>query len=163
MLSRVQRSVIHVGITVLVLSLLAACGRDEPDAIASKDARSLLENRNWLDRWPRSKDERLHVLRFTPSMGGGVYQDRTLFRGQFELFTYKVDGPKIIFLFPDTGERVASRFEIRPVDGPEPFDLQLTLDPAPRGPRVLFGRRAETGDTGALRLPVEAAAGAGEP
>jgi hypothetical protein len=122
----------------LVLALLVGCSH----ASSTSDAK-LLTDRNWMDVWPTSKDEQLHVFRFTPSMGGGVYQDRTLFKGTFELFTYRVDGDAIVFVLPDTGEKVRSRFRIEHVDGPKPFDLRLTLDDSPRGPSVYYGRSAE--------------------
>src|SRR4051812_31090944 len=95
---------------VLVLALVAACSRS-----SSLDAGKLLIDRNWVDVWPRDKDQRLHVYRFTPGMGGGVYQDRTLFKGTFELFTYELDGSTIEWTMPDSGERVKTRFRIERV------------------------------------------------
>jgi hypothetical protein len=135
---------------VTMVALLAgACARGDGQAVGDDEARELLENRNWLDRWPSSKDDRLRVFRFTPAMGGGVFQDRTLFRGTFELFNYEVHAERIRFRFPDADEVVTSGYRIERVSGPEPFDLRLTIDPSPRGPSVYFGREAETG-AGAL-------------
>lgn len=129
---------------VCLIALLAACHRGDR-AVPSQAAAALLENRNWMDRWPTSKDDRIHVYRFTPAMGGGVYQDRTLFRGTFELFTYQVHGDVIEIRFPDTGTIARTRFHISRVNGPPPFDLRLTFDHSARGPRILFGRSEETG------------------
>lgn len=126
------------------IALLAACHRGDR-TVSSARAAALLENRNWMDRWPTSKDERIHVYRFTPAMGGGVYQDRTLFRGTFELFTYKIHGDSLELSFPDAGTVTKTRFHIDRVDGPRPFDLRLTFDHSARGPRILFGRTDETG------------------
>ena len=134
-------------ISALVLVTSCARGDLEPEPVSEAEARELLENRNWLDTWPSTKDDRLRVYRFTPAMGGGVFQDRTLFRGNFELFNYEVEGARLQFRFPDADEVLTSRFRIERVHGPEPFDLRLTLDPSPRGPSVYFGREAETGDT----------------
>lgn len=128
------------------LLLVAACGRgDAPasKAVSGADAARLLVDRNWLDVWPDDKDDRLHVYRFTPSMGGGVYQDRTVFQGTFELFRFEVREDVIELDLPHTGEVVRSRFKIERVDGPAPFDLRLTLDRAPRGPRIYYGRSVE--------------------
>jgi hypothetical protein len=77
-------------------------------------------------------------------MGGGVFQDRTLFAGAFELFTFRVDGDTIVFDLHHTHDKVRAAFRIERVDGPAPFDLRLTLDPSPRGPAVYYGRSAET-------------------
>lgn len=132
---------------VLVLALLGACGSgaESPRAVSGTEAQRLLVDRNWIDVWPTRKDERLHVYRFTPGMGGGVYQDRTIFRGEFELFTYELREDVLTIDLPHTDERVQTRFRIDRVDGPAPFDLRLTLDRSPRGPRVYYGRTAETG------------------
>ena len=123
---------------------LTACSSKSAQLSAS-DARDVLIDRNWIDRMPQSSTERLHVYRFVPSMGGGVYQDRTLFKGTFELFMFKVErDDKIVFDLPETGEHVASTFQIERVDGPAPFDLKLTIAADPRGPHVYYGMRSET-------------------
>jgi hypothetical protein len=133
---------------LLLLSLGASCGRGDSTtsrALAPDQAAELLIDRNWLDVWPQSKDERLHVYRFTPAMGGGVFQDRTLYKGTFELFRFEVEGATLEFDLPETEQRVRTGFRIERVEGPEPFDLRLTLEHSPRGPRVYYGRQAETG------------------
>ena len=128
----------------LALVFLAACGSGGPRGISDDEAARLLVDRNWLDVWPADKDDRLHVYRFTPSMGGGVFQDRTVFHGEFELFVFAIQGDTLAIELPHTGERVRTRFRIERVSGPAPFDLRLTLDADPRGPGVYFGRSAET-------------------
>ncbi len=143
--------------TLALVSLVAAiaaagCSAKSTSSshhLADSEARDTLIDRNWLDRMPQTQTERLHVYRFTPSMGGGVYQDRTLFKGTFELFLFKVDGDQIVFQLPETHERVASQFSIDKVDGPAPFDLKLTFWNDPRGPREYYSVRAETDRDGA--------------
>ncbi|MGE0871999.1 MAG: hypothetical protein AB7P03_25800 [Kofleriaceae bacterium] len=136
-------------VSVLGFTALAACSeRSSSNAIPADEARSLLIDRNWLDHMPTSERDRLHVYRFVPNMGGGVFQDRTLFKGTFELFSFKVDGNRIQFKLHETHEDVSSAFSIEKVDGPEPFDLKLTIPDDPRGPKVYFGIRAETDRTG---------------
>ena len=114
--------------------------------VGPDDAARLLLDRNWIDEMPQSPKDRLHVFRFVPKMGGGVFQDRTLFKGEFELFRFKVAKDAIKFDFPDNRERMETSYTIEDVDGPEPFDLKLTLAKSPRGPRVYYGMRRETGD-----------------
>jgi hypothetical protein len=141
--------------TLLVASALAlaatACSSNSHDErLSASDARSVLINRNWLDRMPQHKTDRLHVYRFVPKMGGGVYQDRTVFKGTFELFRFEVERDHIVFDLPETHERVTSQFQVERVTGPRPFDLKLTVFSDPRGPRVYYGMTAETDSDGHL-------------
>jgi hypothetical protein len=129
--------------------LIASCHKDTSEqasknALSEAEAEQMLINRNWMDLWPASETEKLHVFRFVPTMGGGVFQDRTLFQGTFELFTYRVDKGQIRFHLHHEKQRVDTNFRIENVEGPKPFDLKLTLDDSPRGPHVYYGRRAES-------------------
>lgn len=137
-----QRALPAVISLVLVACSSGPSGKDR--AVAAEEAAKLLIDRNWMDVWPADDREKLHVFRFVPGMGGGVFQDRTLYAGQFELFTFEVSGDRIHFNLPHQAERVTARFTIERVSGPHPFDLKLTLDPSPRGPSVYYGRSAET-------------------
>ena len=132
-------------LVVVTLAALAACSSKSSPQLSASDARDVLIDRNWIDRMPENTTDRLHVYRFVPSMGGGVFQDRTLFKGTFELFMFRVErGDHIVFELPETHERVTSQFKIEKVDGPKPFDLKLTIATDPRGPHVYYGIKAET-------------------
>ena len=132
--------------TLLLVAALAACSspHKKSDIVEDGEARRLLLDRNWLDRMPETDRDKLHVYRFVPSMGGGVFQDRTLFKGTFELFMFETTNDEIRFVLPETHEKVTSRYRIEAVDGPAPFDLKLTIDADPRGPQTYYGIRAET-------------------
>src|ERR1700759_3137528 len=131
---------------LLVLALfggfLAACHGTSSPQLSADDARDVLIDRNWIDRMPETTTDRLHVYRFVPSMGGGVFQDRTLFKGTFELFMFEATGEQIRFDLPETDEKVTSAYRIAVVDEP-PFDLRLTVNDDPRGPHVYYGMRGE--------------------
>lgn len=130
---------------------LAACSSAKPSQHVSADeAKSLLIDRNWLDTYPTSERDKLHVYRFVPTMGGGVFQDRTLFKGIFELFSFSATGSEITFTLHETHDEVTSAYTIERVDGPEPFDLKLTIPEDPRGPKVYFGIKGETDVDGHL-------------
>lgn len=135
-------------VAVAIAAIAAGCGREPTTATLPPDeAAKLLIDRNWLDRWPTGERDRLHVYRFVPSMGGGVFQDRTLFAGKFELFTYQVHGDHLTIQWPHSKEEDRMVFRIDRVSGPDPFDLRLELTTPSRGPRTYHGRSAETGDT----------------
>src|SRR4249920_3513346 len=108
--------------SVLLIAVLAACSSShKTNDIPDGEARRLLLDRNWIDRMPETERDKLHVYRFVPNMGGGVFQDRTLYKGTFELFTFKVDGDHFFFDETETSEKVTSQFHIENVDGPKPF------------------------------------------
>jgi hypothetical protein len=134
------------GFSVLVLACLAvgACKRANVDAVSPEEAADLLINRNWMDHWPSSREERLFVYRFTPAMGGGVFQDRTLFAGSFELFTFSTSESRLTIEWPHRDVKESIPFRIEKVRGPRPFDLKLILDGNESGPSEYFGRSSET-------------------
>ncbi|HEY4056375.1 MAG TPA: hypothetical protein VGM39_07190 [Kofleriaceae bacterium] len=135
---------------LLVLASLAACSSPKTSSkVSPAESRALLIDRNWLDVMPQTERDKLHVYRFVPSMGGGVFQDRTLYKGVFELFSFKVEGDHINFDLHETHDKVSSKFTIERVDGPKPFDLKLTIPDDPRGPKVYYGMKSETDRDGA--------------
>jgi len=136
-------------VSLVLVGVLAACSHKSAQ-VDDADAAKLLINRNWLDRMPETERDRLHVYRFVPDMGGGVYQDRTLYKGTFELFTFEVSGDKIRFVLPETHDEVTSRFKIEEVDGPKPFDLKLSISDDPRGPHIYYSWRSEVDRDGHL-------------
>ena len=139
------------GSLLLLASALSGCQRAPSTALSPDEARSLLTERNWIDKLPANESDKLHVYRFVPSMGGGVFQDRTLFAGQFELFNFENTGDEIHFYLRHTHEEVTSRYRIETLSKDEqrgPLDLKLTIEKDPRGPSVYFGSRREQAHLG---------------
>jgi hypothetical protein len=136
-----------VAIASLLSSFLLGCsGGGKADLEPPDAARRLLLDRNWLDRLPDGPQDRLHVFRFVPRMGGGVFQDRTLYAGTFELFHFDQDGQRIHFRMPHTGEDVRAQFSIEHLHAPEessPFELHLHIEGSPRGPLDYYSLRGE--------------------
>jgi len=133
---------------VLAALLAGACSKSVTHALPPDQAKALLLDRNWLDRVPEKVDDKLHVYRFVPSMGGGVFQDRTIFFGTFELFTFEADGERIRFNLLHTGDKRTSAYAIEELatPGPDGVDLQLTIADDPRGTQRYYGWRNEGRD-----------------
>lgn len=150
MVAVMTRRSIAVALALATLALAGACRKDRAGkegaaaALPPDEAAELLINRNWLDAWPKEESDRLHVYRFTPSMGGGVFQDRTLFEGHFELFRYRIDGEHLTIEWPHSKSEDRMVFRVSRVNGPAPFDLRLELSSTSRGPRTYYGRSSET-------------------
>lgn len=130
-------------VTTLV-AVTAGC-KGGARALAPDEAEKLLSNRIWIDRMPVDNEDRFRIYYFVPKEGGGsgVYQDRTLFAGRFELFFFEHDGKTIRFHLPQKKQRVSVAYRIDAVSDRAPFDLRLTLDPSPRGPRLYYGFRKQ--------------------
>ena len=132
----------------VALVLLTACSSGSSKAktreLPDDEARKVLLERNWIEHMPETERDHFHVYRFVPSMGGGVFQDRTIFKGTFELFQFETAADEIRFNLLETHDKVVSKFRIEEVDGPEPFDLKLTIAADPRRPQVYYGMRSET-------------------
>ena len=128
-----------VRIALAACLVVAACSSESPPTgqrVAPADAARLLIDRNWIDRLPETPQDRLHVYRFVPSMGGGVFQDRTLFKGQFELFTFVATGDRIRIVTPEDETTHDTAYRIDRIEnGPEGTDLRLTLDDPRAAPR----------------------------
>ncbi len=133
---------------VVAAFLVGACNRPATHALPPEQAKKVLLDRNWLDRVPQKIDDKLHVYRFVPSMGGGVFQDRTIFFGTFELFTFEADGARIRFNLLHTGDKRISAYKIEELatPGPDGVDLVLTIADDPRGPKRYYGWKNEGRD-----------------
>lgn len=148
-----MRGMRSLTLCALLIALVAACSSSKKprgQRVAADQARLLLLDRNWIDVMPQAKHDKLHVFRFVPSMGGGVFQDRTIFKGIFELFRFEATGEEIHFDLLETDQDIRARYTIEEVSGPAPFDLRLTIPESPRGPKVYYGIRAETDRSGEL-------------
>src|SRR5579859_7725494 len=95
----------NLSFALLVVAAVGCGGGGDPAALAPDEARRLLPDRTWIDRMPDTERDRLHVLRFLPKMRSGIYQDRTLYAGQFELFGFEHTGDEIRFDLPHRRER----------------------------------------------------------
>lgn len=134
---------------VAAVLLAAACSsKPATHALPPEQAKQTLINRNWIDRLPTKVDDKLKVYRFVPNMGGGVFQDRTIFFGTFELFAFEATGQEIRFNLLHTGDKRRSAYTIEELatPGPEGVDLKLTVADDPRGPKTYYGWRNEGGD-----------------
>jgi hypothetical protein len=149
-----MRNLAATALALFMAVAAAGCsrGHEAARALPPEAAKALLINRSWVDRLPKSVDDKLHVFRFTPAMGGGVYQDRTLFAGTFELFLYQADGKEIRFELVHKGQkkRCAYRIEELAEKGPEGVDLKLTIDGDPRGPSVYYSWKKNPADLDTL-------------
>lgn len=125
----------------LVLGLVA-CGRSKSTVqkkpLPPDQADTILHERVWLDHVPRGMNEKF-VVTFFDESGGGITMNRTVWKGQFELFMHEAHRGELELVLPASGTEMTTAFHITPYDGPEEADMKLVIDHPPFGPREYFG------------------------
>ncbi len=96
----------------------------------------LILDRVWFDRAP--EDPRADMsLWVWASSGVGIHQRGSAYRFSVDFFDFRRSGRRLEMTFLQDGERARTRFQVAACDHP-PFDLCLTLDDPPRGPRRYY-------------------------
>lgn len=127
-------------LAVALAALSSACSGDHASTrVTDGDARQLLYKRVWLDEEPRTESQRFHVLVFDKRKSG-IYQDRTIWKGAFELFRYKADGSGLSLELPGSDREVKTGYKIERVKHGQ-ADVRLTIDKPADGPSVYYGYR----------------------
>jgi hypothetical protein len=118
---------------------------------AGMEAKNLLFERPWLDHLPKDEHDRYNALIFNHE-GVGATVNASAYRGQWELFLFKVKDNKLQVLFPHDKRRAATSFKISPVRH-KTFDLELRLEDPPVGPKSLYSwKKFRHGDLDAQPL-----------
>jgi hypothetical protein len=100
------------------------------------DAARILESTPWLDRAPESETDVVHAWIFP--RGEGLYFVGNSYKGSYELFRYFIEDDELRLRFLDEDKAYRTRFQVQRVED-RVFDWKLTLDAAPRGPKVYYG------------------------
>jgi hypothetical protein len=132
-----------LAVAALAAPLSTACKHDasRPPSVAKDEAATLLHRRIWLDHEPKSGDERFHVLVFDKGKSG-IYQDRSVWKGSFELFRYETDHGRLTFKLPGSKKVVKTAFRIERARRGE-ADVHLVIDEPADGPKEYWGYKME--------------------
>lgn len=136
-------------VAVLSLTTLAtaACGAKKSDRekpLPPDRAAELLHERVWLDHAPRSPHDKFHLAIFDEG-GSALAMHRSIWKGDFEVFFYEVDGRELEFFLPASHTEMRSAFRVEPFRGQPGADVKLTIEHAPIGPREYLGFTGEDG------------------
>lgn len=135
-----------IAATIVAVSLsAAACKQDgpKPAPLPPDEAVELLDQRIWLDSEPRGWTDKFHLLVFDGA-NTGVYQDRTIWKGAFEIFIYEADGAKLDLRLPGSRKTMKTGFKVEKAKRGE-ADLKLTLDKTFAGPTTYYGYKFDGG------------------
>jgi hypothetical protein len=133
-----------IAAAIALVSLTAACDQHTArrDPLPPDEAAELLHQRLWLDKEPRMQNDVFHLMVFDDQVG--VYQDRTIWKGRFEMFLWEADGKNVTLKLPGSRKVVKTSFAIEKEKRGE-ADLKLTLEKPFEGPKTYYGYRIDGG------------------
>lgn len=135
-----------IAATIIAVSLSAvACTQQKPkpEPLPPDQAAEMLAKRIWLDKEPRGWSDPFHILMFDGD-ATGVYQDRTVWKGAFEVFIYEADGARLDLRLPGSRKTMKTGFKVEKATRGE-ADVKLTLDKTFEGPTTYYGYRFDGG------------------
>jgi hypothetical protein len=108
--------------------------RSEP---AARDPKQIL-GRVWFDRLPKSRTDDVTLAIW---LGGGIglYDKGSAWRSTVDIFEFERRGDALDMTFLHDKKAASTKFSIKSCDDKPPFDLCVTFDDAPRGPKTLYG------------------------
>ena len=113
--------------------------------------RALFYDRVWIDHVPSGETDPVQVLAVITEEPIGLFQNASLWRGQFELFRHEPRGDgKIVFLFPQTRDREPASYRAWKC-GERGFDFCLDIGGTTRGTKRYFSKKGW--ELGAARTP----------
>lgn len=141
------RTAIAAAVVAVAVLSQGACSRDASHrgALPPDEATALLDKRIWLDKEPRGPRDEFHVMVFDRRSSSGIFQHRTIWKGQFELFIYEAQRGRIDMKLPGSHKRVQTGFTVERARRGD-ADVKLTLERTPQGPTVYYGYNFEGHD-----------------
>ncbi len=97
-----------------------------------------LLNRVWFDRLPERRTDDVTIGIF---LGGGVglFDTGSAYRASYEMFEFERRSADLDLVFLHDKKRGTVTYKVAACDDKPPFDVCLTLEGAPRGPKRLYG------------------------
>ena len=147
--------------TLLLIAALGAAGygtwhythKAEPTK-----GNELVRDRVWIDHLPRNEREPIQTFMVLKEQPVGLYNNASMWRGNYELFRYEMQGRQFRMEFPQTGDRESVKAEASRCDQGG-MDFCLELDGGTRGVKRYFSREGwEIGSLDEGRAKIEALA-----
>jgi hypothetical protein len=109
---------------------------DDLDLAEPLPPRAIL-GRTWFDKYP---DKRRETVQMWFWMGGGIalHESGSSYRISLEIFEFERQNDRLVVTALQDKKTVTTGFRIEPCDE-EPFNVCLTLDQSPRGPKKYYG------------------------
>ncbi len=97
----------------------------------------LVLGRVWFDAYPEKATDNVQIWIW---LGGGVglYETGSVWRSSMDFFEFERRGDRLDILFFQDKKRFETKLTVAACDEKPPFDLCLTLDDPPRGPKKYY-------------------------
>ena len=103
----------------------------------ARDPKQIL-GRVWFDHLPKSRSEDVTIAIW---LGGGIglYDKGSAWRSTIDIFEFERRKDVLDMTFLHDKKAATTKFEIKECHDKPPFDVCVTFDDAPAGPRTLYG------------------------
>jgi hypothetical protein len=132
---------------LLVTALLATVGyggwrlahRGGSPATTMDDNKLALD-RIWIDHLPRTERDTIQIFAAVSEENFGVFQQTSVWKGNFELFQFKAQGDKLKVVFPQDNDKEELRTKARPCNEGQ-MDYCLEIEGSSRGVKKYYSRK----------------------
>ena len=66
----------------------------------------LLADRLWIDHMPKNERDTVNIFALLDTQSVGIFEARSVWRGQFEAFRFEASGNQVRIVFPHTGDKL---------------------------------------------------------
>ena len=109
----------------------------KPSEPLARDPKQIL-GRIWFDHLPKNRSDDVTIAVW---FGGGIglYDKGSAWRSSIDIFEFERRKDALDMTFLHDKKSASTKFEIKSCDDQPPFDVCVTFDDAPRGPKTLHG------------------------
>lgn len=131
---------------LLVTALLATVGYGgwrlvrHGDSPVTTDDTKLALDRIWVDHMPRTERDTIQVFAGITDEQFGLFQATSSWKGNFELFVFKINGDKIRITYPQDGTKEDVRLKARPCKEGD-MDYCMEVEGSSRGVKKYYSRK----------------------
>ncbi|MHC9544982.1 MAG: hypothetical protein AB9903_36165 [Vulcanimicrobiota bacterium] len=157
-----RKTIFTVCLLVMAVAVLgfcaAGCGKHYKvvTKYSGDAARNMLLNRPWMDEFPAKPEQKFTAYVFSDEMVGVHDKADSAYRHLLEIFTFRVDPEKILYLFPHDQRKADSGYKIEKIQGGQ-FNLKLTLmkDPQLGGKTYVYFSHTEWDVKNTSTIPMQ--------
>jgi hypothetical protein len=126
--------------SLAVLSILGLVGVFWGLRASPTDENELAFNRVWISHLPQHEKDKISIFAMIDEEEIGIFDERSLFQGDFDIFEYRKDGNSILITLLQTEKKSKSSFKASRCNE-KGFDFCLEIRGNQRGPSRYVSRK----------------------